>query len=99
MRGVTENDYIGLVEEKLALLLHYVSKGAMFKNLKLELKVRKKCPKNGGRVGLFQEFKRKIMGSVTGYDYIGLVEEKQALLLRQVSKGAMFKNLKLELKI
>ena len=38
------------------------------------------------------------MRSVTGYDYIGLEEEKQALLLRQVLKGTMFKNLKLELK-
>ena len=39
------------------------------------------------------------MRGVTGYDYIGLVEEKQALLLRKVSKGAMFKNLKLKPKI
>ena len=39
------------------------------------------------------------MRGVTGYDNIGLVEEKQALLLRKVSKGAMFKNLKVEPKI
>ena len=39
------------------------------------------------------------MRGVTGYDYTGLVEEKQALLLGKVKKGAMFKNLKLELKI
>ena len=39
------------------------------------------------------------MRGVTGNDYIGLVEEKQARLLRKVSKGAMFKNLKLEPKI
>ena len=39
------------------------------------------------------------MRCVAGYDYIGLVEKKQALLLRKVSKGAMFKNLELEPKI
>ena len=38
------------------------------------------------------------MRSVTGYNYIGLVEEKQALLLLKVLQGAMFKNLKIELK-
>ena len=56
MRGVPGYDYIGLVEEKQPLLLRKISKGAMFKNLKLELKIRKICPKNWGRVGLFQEF-------------------------------------------
>ena len=37
------------------------------------------------------------MRGVTGYDYIGLVDEKQALLLLKVSKGALFKNLKLKI--
>ena len=47
MRGVTGYDYIDLVEEKQARLLRKVSKGAMFKNLKLKLKIRKKCQKMG----------------------------------------------------
>ena len=44
-------------------------------------------------------FPGKIMKGVTEYDYIGLEEEKQALLLRQVLKGGMLKNLKLKLKV
>lgn len=46
--------------------------------------------------------REKIMKGATGYnhdDYIGLVEEKTAHLLRKVSGGAMLKNLKQGLKI
>ena len=54
--------------------------------------------KTGGRP-IPGPLEKKKMKDVTGYDYIGLEEEKQALLLRKVSKGAMFENLKLESKI
>ena len=40
-----------------------------------------------------------IINGVTGYDYIDLVEEKQAHCLSKFSSGAMFKNLKPGLKI